>query len=201
MRRSQTLILSPRPNRAVVRKRPGKSCPNLALNKWPVSPVLPFVRAKTSSLSLTSLTSTRTLPAILTLSSVRISMISLLTHTVAHSTRPSYVPKVNNQPLTKVFKSCRQLSKICQNWQNSDFQSQFSMSKVILIFLIFFMILGHTFCCWHFLKTSLFKPLYFLKWHPIFDNFYSTECWTQKLGLVISFGPKGMPGRMCDIVR
>ena len=31
------------------------------------------------------------------------------------------------------------------------------------------------------------RSLYFLKWRPIFDNFYSTECKTQKLfkGLVI----------------
>ena len=30
-----------------------------------------------------------------------ISMTSLLTHTVAHSTRPSFRPKTNNQPLKK----------------------------------------------------------------------------------------------------
>ena len=29
------------------------------------------------------------------------SMTSLLTHTVAHSTRPSFMPKANNQPLKK----------------------------------------------------------------------------------------------------
>ena len=61
---------------------------------------------------------------------------------------------------------------------------------------------GHTFLYWHFLKTSLFKPLYVLKF-PIFDNFYSTESKTQKLfkGLVVAFGPKGVTGRMCDIVH
>ena len=50
---------------------------------------------------------------------------------------------------------------------------------------------------------SLFKPPYFLKWRPIFDDLYSTECKTQKLfkGLVVGLGPKGMPGRMCDIVH
>ena len=67
-------------------------------------------------------------------------MTSLLTHTVAHSTRPFSRPKINNQPLKKFFKSCGQLSKSCQKWQNSDFQSQFSMSKIIRIFLIFFFI-------------------------------------------------------------
>ena len=55
--------------------------------------------------------------------------------------------------------SCGQLSKSCQQLQNSDFQSQF--------------------------------------------YFYSTERKTQKLfkWLVVGFGPKGMPGGMCDIVR
>ena len=43
------------------------------------------------------------------------SMTSLLTHTV--------------------FESCGQLSKSCQKWQNIHFQSQFSMSKIIRIFL------------------------------------------------------------------
>ena len=56
------------------------------------------------------------------------SMTSVLTHPVAHSTRS----KFNNQPIKK---SCGQLSKSCQKWQNSDFQSQFSMSKMITIFL------------------------------------------------------------------
>ena len=32
---------------------------------------------------------------------IHISMTSLLTHTVAHSTRPSYRPKINKQPLKK----------------------------------------------------------------------------------------------------
>ena len=38
---------------------------------------------------------------------------------------------------------------------------------------------------------------------PIFDNFYSTERKTQKLFklLVVGFEPKGMPGKMCEIVR
>ena len=65
------------------------------------------------------------------------------------------------------------------------------------------MIIGADFLLLTFLKTLLFKPLNFLKWRPIFDDFYSTERKTQKRfkGLVVGFGPKGMPGRMCDIVR
>ena len=37
----------------------------------------------------------------------------------------------------------------------------------------------------------------------IFDNFYSTDHKTYKLfqGLVVGFGPKGRPGRLCDTVR
>ena len=53
------------------------------------------------------------------------------------------------------------------------------------------------------MKTSIFKPLYFLKWRPIFDNFYSTDRKTSKLfnGLVVDFGSRGRLGRMCDTVR
>ena len=36
-----------------------------------------------------------------------------------------------------------------------------------------------------------------------FDNFYSSDCWAEKLYnvLVVVFGPKGRPGKMCDGVR
>ena len=61
-----------------------------------------------------------------------------VTQTVAYSTRHSFRPKTNNQFLKKFFKLCGHLSKICQKLQNSDFQSQFSMSKIIRIFLNFF---------------------------------------------------------------
>ena len=60
-------------------------------------------------------------------------MTSLLTQTVAHSTRPSFRLKTNNKPTKK---SCGgHLSKSCQNVQNSNFQSQFSMLKVKGFFL------------------------------------------------------------------
>ena len=107
------------------------------------------------------------------------SMTQLLTYTVAHSTRPSFRLKINSQPIKKVFKSCVQLSKSSQKWQNSDFQSPFSKSKIICIFQKNFhwklWFCGHTLCYQHFLKTSLFRPLYFLKWRPIFGDFYSTD--------------------------
>ena len=65
------------------------------------------------------------------------------------------------------------------------------------------MILGAHFLFLTCFDYFTFKPLYFLKWRPIFDDFYSTEGKTQKLfkGLVVGFGPKGMTGRMCDIVH
>ena len=44
----------------------------------------------------------------------------------------------------------------CQKVPKSYFQSQFSMSKIIQIFPIFFFVE-------HFLKTSIFEALYFLK--------------------------------------
>ena len=58
-------------------------------------------------------------------------MTALLTNTVAHSTKPSFMPKTNNQSPKKFLS----LALSCQKWQNSDFQSQFSMSKNIRIFL------------------------------------------------------------------
>ena len=57
-------------------------------------------------------------------------MTTLLTQTVARSTKPSFMPKTNNQPPKKFLS----LALSCQKWQNSDFQSQFSMSKNIRIF-------------------------------------------------------------------
>ena len=63
----------------------------------------------------------------------------------------------------------------CQKVPKSDFPSQFSMSKIIwiiLIFVIFFSLknisLEEGFC--YFLKNSIFEPLCFLKWYPIFDG-------------------------------
>ena len=63
-----------------------------------------------------------------------ISLTTLLTHTVAHSTKPSSMPITNNQP-PKTFLS---LALSCHIWQNSDFQSQFAMSKIIGILPNFF---------------------------------------------------------------
>ena len=61
----------------------------------------------------------------------------------------------------------------CQKVPKFDFQSQFSMSKIIRIFLNFFCIEEYQFRSTFFvidifLITSIFK--YFLKWYPIFDS-------------------------------
>ena len=75
------------------------------------------------------------------------------------------------------------------------------MSKIIWIFLKNIFIEECDFSYWHFLKASIFKQLYFLKWRPIFDYFYSTIGKTQNVfkGLVVGFGLKGMPVRICNI--
>ena len=48
-----------------------------------------------------------------------------------------------------------------------------------------------------------FLTIYFLKWRLIFDNFFLAERKTQNFFelLIIGFGPKGMPGRMCNNLR
>ena len=59
----------------------------------------------------------------------------------------------------------------CQKVPKFDFQSQFSKSKIIWIFLIFFS-LKNTNSGPHFLLLikSIFKSLYLKKWCPIFDS-------------------------------
>ena len=52
-------------------------------------------------------------------------MTILLMHTVAHSTMPSFMPKTNNQSPKKILSLA-----LSQKWQNSDFQSKFSMHKI-----------------------------------------------------------------------
>ena len=57
----------------------------------------------------------------------------------------------------KVFKSCGQLTKSCQTLQNSDFQSQFPMSKIIRIFLKIFFIAEFDFRGTHFVIDIFWK--------------------------------------------
>ena len=74
----------------------------------------------------------------------------------------------------KIFKSCSQLNKSCQKWQNSDFQSLFSLSKVIRIFLKYFFIEKYDFRGTFFV-IDIFWKLQFLnhfvtKIMPIFQS-------------------------------
>ena len=58
------------------------------------------------------------------------SMTSLLTHTVAHSTRPSYSPKVNNQPLKKFLSLSVSWIKVVKNGKILTFKVNFLCQKV-----------------------------------------------------------------------
>ena len=44
------------------------------------------------------------------------SMTTLLTHTVAHSTKPSFRSKTNNQPLKKFLSLALSWTKVVKNW-------------------------------------------------------------------------------------
>ena len=44
------------------------------------------------------------------------SMTTLLTHTVAHSTKPSFMPKTNNQPPKKFLSLALSWAKVVKNW-------------------------------------------------------------------------------------
>ena len=45
-----------------------------------------------------------------------VSMTTLLTHTVAHSTKPSFMPKTNNQPPKKFLSLALSWAKLVKNW-------------------------------------------------------------------------------------
>ena len=45
-----------------------------------------------------------------------LSMTTLLTHTVAHSTKPSFRSKTNNQPLKKFLSLALSCTKVVKNW-------------------------------------------------------------------------------------
>ena len=66
---------------------------------------------------------------IYTVHSKLISMTSLLMHTVAHSTRPSYRPKINNQLLKKFLSLVCSLVKV-KNWKILTFKVNFRCQKL-----------------------------------------------------------------------
>ena len=100
-------------------------------------------------------------------------MTQLLSHTMAHFTGPSFMLKANNQPYKK-FRSCIQWSNRCQILQNFDFQSQ-NYPNLSNFFSLDNINLGA-----HFLTTSLFKALYFLKWKLFSTEFTQMYSCTQE---------------------
>ena len=66
-------------------------------------------------------------------------MTSLLTHTVAHSTRPSFRPKTNNQPL-KTFLCLEVSLKVVKNHKIQTFKFNFLCQKLSKAFQFFFFI-------------------------------------------------------------
>ena len=79
--------------------------------------------------------------------------------------------------------------KNCPNLSKNFFIEEFDFKGTPFVIDIFW-------------KLQFFEPPFFLKWRPIFDDFYSTDHNTLKLfkGMVVGFGPKGRPGRMCNSV-
>ena len=59
-----------------------------------------------------------------------ISMTSLLTHTVAHSTRPSFKLKTNNQPLKKFLSLAVSWVKVVKNGKILTFRVNFLCQKL-----------------------------------------------------------------------
>ena len=58
-----------------------------------------------------------------------ISMISLITHTVAHSTRPSFRLRTNNQPLKKFLSLAVSCVKVVKNGKILTFKVNFLCQK------------------------------------------------------------------------
>ena len=71
------------------------------------------------------------------LRNMKVCMTTLLPHIFLVFTGTSFILKTIKY-LHKKFRSCLQLSKRWQKFQNSYFQSQFSMSKMVRIFQTFF---------------------------------------------------------------
>ena len=84
-----------------------------------------------------------------------VSMTSLLMHTVVQSTRPSFRLKTTNQPLKKFLSLAVIWVKVVKNGKILTFKVNFLCQKLS--------------------ESFFFEPLYFLKWRPIFDDFYSTD--------------------------
>ena len=58
------------------------------------------------------------------------SMTTLLTHTVAHSTKPSFMPKTNNQPPKKFLSLALSCTKVVKNGKILTFKVNFLCQKI-----------------------------------------------------------------------
>ena len=61
---------------------------------------------------------------------VFISMTTLLMHTVAHSTKPSFMPKTNNQPHKKFLSLALSWAKVVKNGKILTFKVNFLCQKI-----------------------------------------------------------------------
>ena len=59
-----------------------------------------------------------------------LSMTTLLTHTVAHSTKPSFMPKTNNQPPKKFLSLTLSCAKVVKNGKILTFKVNFLCQKI-----------------------------------------------------------------------
>ena len=112
--------------------------------------------------------------------STYISMTSLFAHKVAQPTKWRFLPKNLSLLVILVIELAFTWSWVNKNHQNLVFfQSQFSMAKVSFIILIFVSVkiirLGEQLIINHFLITSFFKVVQFLKLGPIFVASWSSE--------------------------
>ena len=90
-------------------------------------------------------------------------MTSLLTHTVAHSNRLSFRPKINNQPIKKFLSLAVSWVKVVKNCKNSET----AKSKMIQMFLKLFHCRISLYYCSTFFGIDIFWKLQFLN-HFIF---------------------------------
>ena len=118
------------------------------------------------------------------------SMTSIFMHTVAHSTRHSFWPKTNNQPLKINFKV---------NFLRQKF------FRIILkkIFIEEYYFRGTFFVIDILWKIQFLNCLIFLNDVQFLTTFTQLTARLKTLfkGLVVGFEPKGMPDRMCNSVR
>ena len=68
----------------------------------------------------------------------QVSMTSLLMHTIAHLTRPTYRPKVNNLPIKKFLSRAASWVKIVKNGKILTFKVNFLCQKLSESFKFFY---------------------------------------------------------------